>query len=106
MSFNQSAAESLLSELVAARTTNPPGDERAAVPVIEAAAARFGLGEASRLGAVRSANLIYRIGEGAPTLLIAAHMDTMPPETSTPGTPTRSWRRSTAIASAGSASPT
>lgn len=80
MSFNQSAAESLLSELVAARTTNPPGDERAAVPVIEAAAARFGLGEASRLGArPERPNLIYRIGEGAPTLLIAAHMDTMPP---------------------------
>lgn len=80
MTFDQEAAEEILAELVAARTPNPPGDERAAVPVIEAAAARFGLGEPTRLGPrAERRNLIYRIGEGRPTLLVAAHMDTMPP---------------------------
>lgn len=80
MSADRSTAEELLGKLVAAATPNPPGDERAAVPVIEAAASALGLPEPERLAKrPERPNLIYTIGSGPPTLLLAAHMDTMPP---------------------------
>lgn len=73
-------ARALLDELVAARSTNPPGDERAVAEVIERAAAQLGLPPALRIGPrPERPNLVYEIGQGAPRLLLAAHMDTMPP---------------------------
>lgn len=71
--------ERLLGDLVAARSPNPPGDERAVAAVIESAAAEIGLAKPRRLGPrPERPNLIYEIGSGTPRLLIAAHMDTMP----------------------------
>lgn len=70
----------LLRELIAAVSTNPPGDERAAAAVIEAGATRLGLPEPLRLARrAERPNLLFNLGNGRPRLLIAAHMDTMPP---------------------------
>jgi len=73
----------LLAELVAARSPNPPGDERAAAGVVRDAARALGLPpprEYSR--AVERPNLLIRIGDdhpGTPRLMLAGHLDTMPP---------------------------
>ncbi len=74
------AAIDLLARLVAARSPNPPGDERPVAGVIIAAAEALDLPKGG-LHAAHPArpNLIFRIGQGTPTLLLAAHMDTMPP---------------------------
>lgn len=74
------AAIELLGRLVAARSPNPPGDERAVADVIQGEAARLGLPE-GRLYAAHPArpNLIFQVGKGFPNLLLAGHMDTMPP---------------------------
>lgn len=70
----------LLAGLVAARSTNPPGDERAVAAVIENAARQLGLPDPLRVGPRdERPNLIYEIGAGSPRLLLAAHTDTMPP---------------------------
>jgi acetylornithine deacetylase/succinyl-diaminopimelate desuccinylase-like protein len=74
------AAIDLLARLVAARSPNPPGDERLVADVIIGAAEALALPK----GTVHAAdparpNLIFHIGHGSPNLLLAAHMDTMPP---------------------------
>jgi acetylornithine deacetylase/succinyl-diaminopimelate desuccinylase-like protein len=73
-------ARELLAALVAARSPNPPGDERAVAAVIERAAQRLGL-PAPECHAPRPErpNLLLNLGQGRPRLIIAAHMDTMPP---------------------------
>jgi succinyl-diaminopimelate desuccinylase len=70
----------LLRRLVAARSPNPPGDERSVADVIREEAERLGLPEprCHALDAKRP-NLIFQLGQGSPTLILAAHMDTMPP---------------------------
>ena len=69
----------LLAELIAARSPNPPGDERAVAAVIENAAARLGLPPPRRHAPHPGRpNLLFEIGSGAPRLLLAAHMDTVP----------------------------
>jgi succinyl-diaminopimelate desuccinylase len=72
-------AEDALARLVAARSPNPPGDERAVADEIERLAAELGL-PAPRRHAPRPErpNLLLTLGSGSPTLLLAAHMDTMP----------------------------
>jgi acetylornithine deacetylase/succinyl-diaminopimelate desuccinylase-like protein len=73
-------AEALLGELVAARSPNPPGDERAVAAVIVEQARALGLPPATLHGRTpERPNLILTIGEGSPNLLVAGHMDTMPP---------------------------
>lgn len=73
------AARGLLSELVAAGSPNPPGDERAVAAVIERACERLGLPRPTRHAPrAERPNLLLEIGAGAPRLLLAAHMDTMP----------------------------
>ena len=73
-------ARDLLAELVAARSPNPPGDERAVASVIERAADRLGLPSPRRYARrPERPNLMLDIGRGEPRLLLAAHMDTMPP---------------------------
>ena len=73
----------LLAELVAARSPNPPGDERAAAGVVRDAARALGLPppqEYSR--SPERPNLLIRIGDdypGTPRLMLAGHLDTMPP---------------------------
>ena len=73
-------ARDLLTALVRARSPNPPGDEREVANVIEDASHRLGL-PAPRRYARRAErpNLLLEIGHGQPRLLLAAHMDTMPP---------------------------
>jgi acetylornithine deacetylase/succinyl-diaminopimelate desuccinylase-like protein len=73
----------LLGALVAARSPNPPGDERAAAGVVREAARALGLPqpEEYRRSAERP-NLLIRIGDpgpGSPRLMLAGHLDTMPP---------------------------
>jgi len=70
----------LLAELVAARSPNPPGDERAVAAVVERAASALGLPDPLRLAPrPQRPNLIFELGRGRPRILLAAHMDTMPP---------------------------
>jgi acetylornithine deacetylase/succinyl-diaminopimelate desuccinylase-like protein len=73
-------AEALLAALVAARSPNPPGDERAVAAVIREQAEALGLPE-PQLHALRPErpNLVFELGEGRPRLLLAGHMDTVPP---------------------------
>src|SRR6266699_2852023 len=73
----------LLGALLAARSPNPPGDERAAAGVVREAARALGLPEPEeyRRSAERP-NLLIRIGDpcpGSPRLMLAGHLDTMPP---------------------------
>src|SRR5439155_18068391 len=73
----------LLGALVAARSPNPPGDERAAAGVVREAARALGLPqpEEYRRSAERP-NLLIRIGApgpGSPRLMLVGHLDTMPP---------------------------
>jgi succinyl-diaminopimelate desuccinylase len=70
----------LLAALVAARSPNPPGDERAAAGVVRDAARALGLPPPQEYS--RSAerpNLLIRIGDGTPRLMLVGHLDTMPP---------------------------
>jgi acetylornithine deacetylase/succinyl-diaminopimelate desuccinylase-like protein len=73
----------LLAALVAARSPNPPGDERAAAGVVRDAARALGLPPPEEY--CRSAerpNLLIRVGDGSPQtprLMLAGHLDTMPP---------------------------
>ncbi|MGE0239968.1 MAG: M20 family metallopeptidase, partial [Parvibaculaceae bacterium] len=72
-------AVALLAELVSTRSPNPPGDERAVADVIARKAAALGLPAPRRHARdERRPNLIYTIGKGAPHLMLAAHMDTVP----------------------------
>lgn len=71
--------ERLLAELVAADSSNPPGDERAVAAIVERTAAALGLPPARRLARdERRPNLLFELGDGEPALLLGAHMDTVP----------------------------
>jgi succinyl-diaminopimelate desuccinylase len=70
---------SLLSKLIAANTSNPPGNEYLAANVVK----KFFRKNAIRYKAFEKAkgraNIIGYIGEGRPRLIIACHLDTVPP---------------------------
>lgn len=69
----------LLGRLVAARTENPPGDERAAVEVLEGYFAERGVASRRLAEDPRRPNLVAGIGPGGGrALLLAAHLDTVP----------------------------
>jgi succinyl-diaminopimelate desuccinylase len=73
------AVEDVLEILVAADSSNPPGDERAMADAVVGLAARLGLPAPRRLARTPSRpNLLIEIGHDGPTLLLAAHMDTVP----------------------------
>lgn len=68
-----------LGELVATRSPNPPGDERLVAEVIIRMAEALGLPPPERHARDETRpNLIFRLGGGAPNLMLAAHMDTVP----------------------------
>jgi len=76
----------LLGALVAARSPNPPGDERAAAGVVREAARALGLPEPEEyLRSAERPNLLIRIGDPGPgsahagRLMLVGHLDTMPP---------------------------
>jgi succinyl-diaminopimelate desuccinylase len=65
---------------VAARSPNPPGDETAVAKLILRKATELGLPQPKLHARVpHRPNLIITIGSGAPKLMLAAHMDTVPP---------------------------
>ena len=69
-----------LRELIAARSTNPPGDERDAARVATEQIAALRLpAPAVFARAAERPNLIFQLGSGSPHLLLNAHLDTMPP---------------------------
>lgn len=69
--------------LIAAPSPNPPGDERAAAQVAEAALHQLGLTDTRIVGpSLQRTNLIclYDTGHDGPTLLLNGHLDTKPPD--------------------------
>jgi acetylornithine deacetylase/succinyl-diaminopimelate desuccinylase-like protein len=69
----------LLGALIAARSPNPPGDERAAAGVVRDAVRTLGLPEpAEYRRSPERPNLLVRIGDSAPRLMLVGHLDTMP----------------------------
>ena len=74
------AALALTARLVNTASPNPPGDERAVVAVVREQMAELGLPEPEVYARDPTRpNLIMRVGTGEPNLLLAAHLDTMPP---------------------------
>jgi len=72
--------EALLGALIAAPSPNPPGDERAVAAVIQDALPGLGLPPATVFGrSPERPNLLIRIDGGGSRLMLAGHMDTMPP---------------------------
>jgi succinyl-diaminopimelate desuccinylase len=75
--------EDLLGALIAARSPNPPGDERAVAAVIQDALPALGLPPATVFArSPERPNLLVRIDGAdhhAPRLMLAGHLDTMPP---------------------------
>jgi len=69
----------LLGRLVAARTENPPGNETAAAIVAADYFTRCGIPFGTHEFAPGRANVVARVGAGKPELLIAAHLDVVPP---------------------------
>ncbi len=73
-------ATAFLAELVQARSPNPPGDETLVAKAIIRKAAALGLPKFTcHAKDPRRPNIMMNLGHGSPTLLLAAHMDTMPP---------------------------
>jgi acetylornithine deacetylase/succinyl-diaminopimelate desuccinylase family protein len=68
----------LLSELVAARTENPPGDEKDAADVFDRFCASIKVPTRRIEKEPGRTNIIARLGTGAPTLLVPCHLDTVP----------------------------
>jgi acetylornithine deacetylase/succinyl-diaminopimelate desuccinylase-like protein len=69
----------LLGDLVAARSENPPGDERAAVAVVESALAAAGIASRRLAACNARPNLVAAAGsQHGRTLMLSAHVDTVP----------------------------
>jgi len=68
----------LLSELVAAKTVNPPGDEHAAAEIVTRYLRQTGLPCESAQKQPGRTNVVARVGTGKPKLLVACHLDTVP----------------------------
>ena len=70
----------LLGALIAARSPNPPGDERAVAGVVRDAIRILGLPEPVEYHrSPERPNLLVRIGDSSPRLMLVGHLDTMPP---------------------------
>ena len=68
----------LLSDLVSARTENPPGNERVAADVLAACFETHGISYQVHEAEPGRTNIIGRVGAGKPRLLIACHLDVVP----------------------------
>lgn len=68
----------LTSDLVAARTVNPPGDEWRAVEVIERYLEPLEIPASRHEQEKGRTNLVARIGSGSPRLIVVGHIDTVP----------------------------
>ena len=69
----------LLSDLVACRTVNPPGDEHLAAAVVTSFLDRFSIPWRTYEKEKGRTNVVAVLGSGSPNLLMAAHMDVVPP---------------------------
>ena len=67
-----------LSQLVAARTENPPGNESLVCDVIERIVTPWGLTCERYASQPGRDNLLLRVGEGKPRLIVAFHTDVVP----------------------------
>lgn len=74
----QQEAVELLSKLIAANTTNPPGNERAAADVFEEYLAQDGIPCTRFEKASGRTNIVTHVGDGRPRLLVACHLDVVP----------------------------
>ena len=74
----RSAFVRLLSELVAARTENPPGNEREAARVFQRFCASIKVGTRRVEKLPGRTNIIATLGKGPPALLVVCHLDTVP----------------------------
>src|SRR3972149_308931 len=68
----------LLKLLIAARTENPPGDEERAAQVVRDYLSAKGISFEEHAREPGRTNLIASVGSGAPVLLTACHLDTVP----------------------------
>ncbi len=71
-------AVTLLSDLIAADSTNPPGNERCAADVFERFLARDGIACERFEKEPGRANIVAQVGHRGPRLLIACHLDVVP----------------------------
>ncbi|GAX60788.1 acetylornithine deacetylase/Succinyl-diaminopimelate desuccinylase and related deacylases [Candidatus Scalindua japonica] len=69
----------LATELIGANTVNPPGNEYLAVDIIKKYFNTHGIKYDIFEKITGRANIIGYIGNGSPTLLVACHMDVVPP---------------------------
>jgi len=67
-----------LGDLVAARTVNPPGDERAAAAVVEKLFRRRRIPYEKLEKAPGRTNIVGCVGEGRPRVAVVCHLDTVP----------------------------
>ncbi len=69
----------LVCRLVAARTENPPGNETAAAAVLEAFFNKYGIPHERHEAEPGRTNVIGRVGPEGESLLLAGHLDVVPP---------------------------
>ncbi len=69
----------LADELIGANTVNPPGNERLAVNIVEKYFKTHGIRYNIFEKIAGRANIVGYIGNGSPTLLVACHLDVVPP---------------------------
>ncbi len=76
---NEEEIVSLSTELIGADTSNPPGNEYLAVNIIKKYFNTHGITYDTFEKSTGRTNIIGYIGKGEPTLLVACHMDVVPP---------------------------
>ena len=69
----------LADELIGANTVNPPGNERLAVNIVEKYFKTHGIRYNIFEKIAGRANIVGYIGNRSPTLLVACHLDVVPP---------------------------
>ena len=69
----------LADELIGANTVNPPGNERLAVNIVEKHFKTLGIRYDIFEKIAGRANIVGYIGNRSPTLLVACHLDVVPP---------------------------
>ncbi len=68
----------LLSDLIAAKTVNPPGDEWRAAEVVERYLKSAGIPFTRHEKEPGRSNVVARIGKGKPRIIVVGHIDTVP----------------------------